>query len=387
MKTIKIILFPIGDFDTAGNKRLKNLEKYLMKQEGVEVYILKLLAGKSNQSKRNPLFYLSLFLYLFINIFYVSGVLIKQKKKGAINFLYFYEGYNLRFYRIIIAKLAGYKILIDLVENPHSMSYVKSITQKLKLFYFHFFYKAIPYYVTGLVVVSKFLQNLVKKDFTKDIPVFHLPVSFDPDDFNAAVKPYRHPAIFYGGSYGNNYDFDSLFKAFNNIVKEHPSATLYLSGKADESIKQMVKSKIEKNCNVEFLGFLDEELYYTTICNMDILCMPRNNSIQANAGFPFKLAEYLATGKPVIASRVSDVADYITDADAYIYEPGEYKEIEGIINKILSNPQQAGITGNNGKQKAVKYFSAGTATQQFYQYLLTLYRVLIKKTDLSICSI
>lgn len=372
MKKIKLILFPIGSHDTAGNKRLNILSKYLHKNHEVEVYTIQLRTPSKVYSKFNPLFYILYFTYSFINIFYVIHILVKQKKSGAANFLYFYEGNNIRLHRIIIAKLLRYKILIDLVENPNSMSYVKSIIQKIKTFYFLLFYKNIPLYANGLVVVSKYLKSKTETDFKNRIPVYHLPVSFDPDDFNAQLIPKNVPTIFYGGSYGNNYDFDSLFISFNEVVKDFPALQLCLSGKVDASVKEIINKYIQKQENIVYLGFLDEAVYYQTICSMDILCMPRNNTIQANAGFPFKLAEYLATGNAVIASRVSDIAEYLTDNDAFIYEAGDYKKMESIIRDILKNNEAVRFMGDNGKKKAEIYFGAGNVTAQFYDYLVRL---------------
>ena len=57
--------------------------------------------------------------------------------------------------------------------------------------------------------------------------------------------------------------------------------------------------------------------------------MTRTDSAYANAGFPFKLGEFLASGKPVIASNVSDVGKFFTDRhDTMLVKPGECKEID-----------------------------------------------------------
>lgn len=53
------------------------------------------------------------------------------------------------------------------------------------------------------------------------------------------------------------------------------------------------------------LGFLVDSAYSDTLSSAGILCMPRiNNGYAYAVGFPFKLGEYLATGKPVIATAV-----------------------------------------------------------------------------------
>jgi glycosyltransferase involved in cell wall biosynthesis len=371
MKKLKIIFFPIGEHDTAGNKRLKNLAKYLYITGNSDVYFLYPYSDKLKR-KSGSIFYLLKFVFLIIDLFRVLYILVRERRKRYLNFLYFYEGRHIMLHRIIAAKILGYKILIDLTENPNPLSYTKSKTQKARAIYFLCLYKIIPYYASGIVVVTKYLKNKIEKDFNYKVPVFLLTVTFDSDDFKVLSQPSDYPTIFYGGSYGNNYDFDSLFKAFNNIVPEFPKLKLVLSGKIGDDMLKQIKQQIVHKENLIFLGFLLEDQYYETICSMDILCMPRNNSIHANAGFPFKLAEYLATGKPVITSRVSDVSDYITDNDAFIYDPFDFKKLESFIRFILNNPDESLVVGKNGKLKAHKCFDAVNSSHDFYKFIANL---------------
>jgi glycosyltransferase involved in cell wall biosynthesis len=368
MKKLKFIFLPIGAHDIAGNKRLKNLSKYLLLNHQAEVVFLYPLADKL-LIRSKPLFILIKFLSLFIDIFRIVFVLIKEKAKDSSNYLYFYEGRHLMIHRIAVAKLLGYKILIDLVEDPNPLSYSKSITHKLRVIYFLGIYKLIPIFANGIIVVTKYLKYKIENDFNETVPVFLLTVTFDPDDFRKPSKPFPFPSIFYGGSYGDNYDFDSLFMAFNNLIPEYPELRLVLSGKIENEMAKKINEKILEPENILFLGFLSEDEYYYTICGMNILCMPRNNSLHANAGFPFKLAEYLATGNPVITSRVSDVSDYLEDDEAFIYEPLDYKKIEFYIRYILSNPEEASRTGERGKLRAGKLFAADSVERDFVEFI------------------
>jgi glycosyltransferase involved in cell wall biosynthesis len=368
MKQLKIIFFPIGEHDTAGNKRLKNLSRNLLDYENIKEYFFS-PSGDSVKSASGIVGKLKKIILLFADIFRILYILIREREKGSRNILYFYEGRHLMLHRIMAAKILGYKILIDLVENPNALSHTKSITQKIRILYFLFMYKLMPLYANGIIVVSKYLKNKVVEDFKEKVPVLLMPVSYDSDDFKCEKQQYGYPTIFYGGSYGSNYDFDSLFKAFNSVIAEFPQLRLCLSGNIDDSMIKRISEAVTKPENIVFLGFLDEAVYYTTICSMNILCMPRNNTIHANAGFPFKLAEYLATGNPVITSRVSDVADYIADNEAFIYEPGDYGKMASVIKDIFSDPEHANKVGQRGKNKAEKCFDARSVSHEFYQFI------------------
>lgn len=383
MEKIKIIIFPIGDHDIAGNKRLINLAKYLRTSQNVNICFLNLYAKKS--IKRDfacILSYLFRSFYFVFNIFYVLYFLYHEREKGLKNILYFYEGEHLLLHRIIAARLLGYKILIDLVENPNSINYTTSVIRKIRVLHFLLLYRIMPLYASGIIVVSKYLKNKIIADFKNKVPVFLLPVSFDPDDYGIDLQQFNYPTIFYGGSYGNNYDFNSLFKAFNNIIIGFPSLKMFLSGKICDEVLNQINNQITSKENLVLLGFMSEKEYFQMICSMDILCMPRNNTTHANAGFPFKLAEYLATGKPVVTSRVSDVSDYITEEDAYIYDPGDFEKLENIIKFILTNPNKARLVAENGRKKAHLYFNANFLTSGFMQFVQTS-TCKLKKTNLN----
>ncbi len=69
--------------------------------------------------------------------------------------------------------------------------------------------------------------------------------------------------------------------------------------------------------------------------NSDVLCMCRKESGFANAGFPFKLGEYLATGNPVICTKVSDVEYYLDNEDVYLIDPGCPDQISASLERIM----------------------------------------------------
>ena len=50
--------------------------------------------------------------------------------------------------------------------------------------------------------------------------------------------------------------------------------------------------------------------------------MARPDSRQARGGFPTKLGEYLATGKPVCVTKVGEITVYLEDnVSAFLAEP------------------------------------------------------------------
>jgi glycosyltransferase involved in cell wall biosynthesis len=85
--------------------------------------------------------------------------------------------------------------------------------------------------------------------------------------------------------------------------------------------------------------------------------MPRIDIGYAQAGFPFKLGEYLATGKPVIASSVSDIPELLKNRqDVMLVPPGNSCAIVDAVEFLIVHPEQAFDIGASGRLSARKLF-------------------------------
>ncbi len=111
-------------------------------------------------------------------------------------------------------------------------------------------------------------------------------------------------------------------------------------------------------------------ILYAALNAATILCMTRIDIGYANAGFPFKLGEFLATGKPVIASRVSDVECMLENRrEAMLVEPGDSDGIVATAEYLIGNPDQAAAIGMKGRAKAKILFDHRKQGQALLTFL------------------
>lgn len=88
-----------------------------------------------------------------------------------------------------------------------------------------------------------------------------------------------------------------------------------------------------------------------------VLVLPRPASRQAEGGFPTKLGEYLATGRPVVATSVGDLPRYLSaGVDCVMVEPGEPTRLATSFVSIAENYRQADSIGQAGKRLADSVF-------------------------------
>jgi glycosyltransferase involved in cell wall biosynthesis len=129
-----------------------------------------------------------------------------------------------------------------------------------------------------------------------------------------------------------------------------------------EKILEMISSSQYRE-RIEYMGYLEDDEYYALLGECDILCMTRVASKFAQAGFPFKLGEYLATGRAVVASNVGDVGLYLADRkNALIVEPDSSESIAKALEFLISNPDEAKKIGHEGRKLAKEKFNAKTLT-------------------------
>jgi len=89
----------------------------------------------------------------------------------------------------------------------------------------------------------------------------------------------------------------------------------------------------------------------------DILVIPRVEDAVSSISFPSKLPEYLAMGKPVVASATSDAHRVITnDADGFIFPPGNTETFIEILYKLKDKKLRERI-GKSARDTALRNFS------------------------------
>lgn len=75
-------------------------------------------------------------------------------------------------------------------------------------------------------------------------------------------------------------------------------------------------------------------------------------------GLPLVILEAMAAGKPVIASNISGIPEAVIDGATGILVPSQNeKELAGAILDLLTNSIKRKLMGENGKERASKYFS------------------------------
>jgi len=243
----------------------------------------------------------------------------------------------------------------------------------------------------GFIVMTKILIEYYSHLAKKSATFIHIPMTVDLNRFNEEniVSPNipKDNYIAYCGNLGHHGKdgVDILIKAFKIAISKKNDFKLLLIGGTSpsqkheiEKLKRLVKS-LELEKDVIFTGKINRNLIPSYLKYSKILVLARPTSKQAEGGFPTKLGEYLATGKPVIVTKVGEIPDYLKDGvNAFLAEPDSVKSFANKLTEVFENYTHAIKIGIEGRKTAIKFFDYRTQGKALHSFLIRLKNKYIK---------
>lgn len=355
--------YPIG---MAGTKRIRLFAESLAANRAiVNVFIyaksngLNNAAGLFNKVKYQLVKFK--YIYSILGNKYLNQQLVNLYNKQKKNIIYIYGGLNIETVKLLsFASNLGYKIIIDLVEDysvhNEKISFRLALRYKINIF----INRKMISYVSGFIVISNFLKKKLESYKIDNNNIQLIPISAE-NLFHKSDKIQKRDnfRFLYTGTYGIKDGIDFMLDAYKKLFNKHPNIELILTGKTGRISKNYEYLKnLDANYNIRFLGTIPETEYYDFLQDSDALLMTRIGSKYANSGFPFKLGEYLATGRPVIATDISDIKLYLLDKiDIILANPSDSDSLYEAMDYTLLNYQKCIKIGQNGRNAALKYFN------------------------------
>ena len=169
---------------------------------------------------------------------------------------------------------------------------------------------------------SKYNKNSIMVGQGCDLSVFKTKVD---DNVPKDLKPIKGPIIGYVGSLTTlRLDVDIL----KYIASERPNWSIVLIGPEDENFKDTQLHQIK---NIHFLGFKEIEALSSYVSRFDVAMNPQVVNEITIGNYPRKIDEYLALGKPVVATHTRAM-DMFSD---YVYLANTKEDYVTLIEKAL----------------------------------------------------
>lgn len=258
---------------------------------------------------------------------------------------------------LLAAKFTRTAIFNEITEHPH----VIFASQKYKQIGNFVYDGLLLRRFSGMIVISTALERHVR-GLAPSMPVYVMPPIAE-----APVSPPTGdilPGLFtYAGSLSEPKDgVISLVRAFDTVHRQRPDARLHIFGHGSASQRAALDAEIVARGLAEVVQVyqsITRDALMAAMGESDVLVHCRPSSQQANYGFPTKLAEYLSTGRPVVTTITSDIAQFLKDRDsAYLVPPDDTQAFARAMLLTLSDRALAAVVGACGRQVFDTHFRA-----------------------------
>jgi glycosyltransferase involved in cell wall biosynthesis len=217
------------------------------------------------------------------------------------------------------------------------------------------------------IVVTAKLKNVLQQDFkihTNKIFIIENGANtdlFKPIDKSSATKALNidkhNTYLCYVGMLYPWQGIDRLISAMPFVIGQFPEVRLLIVG--DGQMKTNLLDQAKK-LNIESKILFVGKVPYDTVpyyVNAGEICLCPTATEQRNirtGASPLKMCEYLACGKPVIASRASGLEFIEENNCGYLVNTESAQEFADKIIELLRDPQLARKMGENGRLYVLK---------------------------------
>lgn len=234
----------------------------------------------------------------------------------------------------------------------------------------------------GIFVISTALKNYFNKITKGKIPVEIVNMIVDPSRFefdqNKIISSSEDPYLAYCGSMEGEKDgIETLIRAFGKAIYQYSFCSdlkLTLIGDiSNKKLEQKLKRiAIESNCldSIVFTGKIARDKMPKLLSNAMALALARPSNKQAEGGFPTKLGEYLATGRPVIITSVGDIENFLIDGrNSFIAKPNDIEDFATQIGNVFCDYDRAKKIGDEGKKLIYNEFNYKVQCEKLISFI------------------
>ncbi|MEA3398224.1 MAG: glycosyltransferase family 4 protein [Patescibacteria group bacterium] len=240
-------------------------------------------------------------------------------------------------------KIKNYKTIFEMHYWPESKEKIfKRMIRKIDEFV-----------VITDILKEKLLKNDIKeKDIIVSpdgVDIDRFDINISKDDARAKINLLKDKNIimYVGHLYG--------WKGAHILAesaKEFDNNTIFVFvGGTDGDIEKF-KQKYQRD-NIIIAGRKKHEEVPVYMKAADILVLPNTKAKKISSHYtsPLKMFEYMASGRPIIASDLPSIREVLDNYNAIFFDPGKPIDLAKKINYILNNPDKAGVLVENSLEK------------------------------------
>jgi len=168
-----------------------------------------------------------------------------------------------------------------------------------------------------------------------------------------------------------------LFDVLAAVRRRFPDTCLVLVGDAPRKDLQFLESEVAArglSGHVQFAGFAETGRVYRWIRSADACLSPFRPAPILDVACPLKLLEYMALGRPVVASAHPEQSPVVRASGAGLVAAHEPEAFAAAVCRLLADPGTAAAMGRRGQRYVRRHRNAARLARRLERELLLLCR-------------
>jgi glycosyltransferase involved in cell wall biosynthesis len=242
----------------------------------------------------------------------------------------------------VIISIHSYDLLKPLKKIVPSLLY--RLYWYFKWYFNSFFLKQIQLFI----IPHKYFMNLIEKEnFKPNILIY-----YGKKLFKYSKLQHKRNLLFYG-RLAKEKGVSYLIQSMPEIINNFPDVNLTIVGAGPQKKElEYLINKLNISANVVFTGRITNEKLQKLRVQSDIILVP------STYDEPFGLVgvEAMSVGRPVIASRVGGIPEWLDDGKTgFLVDPGNSEQIAEKVIKLFSDKKLLEEMGKNAHKKAEQF--------------------------------
>jgi glycosyltransferase involved in cell wall biosynthesis len=150
--------------------------------------------------------------------------------------------------------------------------------------------------------------------------------------------------IVYAGTFEPYQGLDILIRAFHRVAERRPDTRLLMVGGTARQVEEMKRLANQEGLNgrCTFTGRVSKREATSLLDRADVLVSPRREGTNT----PLKVYEQLASGKPLVATRIGSHTQVLSDEVCFLVDPEPEAMAAGILSALEDTPKLRELVAN-----------------------------------------
>lgn len=179
-----------------------------------------------------------------------------------------------------------------------------------------------------------------------------------------SIHTHTPKTLGYFGTFGEKDGVDTMLSAFSAARRQMPDLTFVLSGRADVIPDTWPEG-------VSYTGPFPLNSLAERLQSCDTLILNRRDDAYSRHGFPIKLAEYTASGIPVLLCDFPFYREFFSDDEVWYFKPDSAADLSRAILARYSHPEKAQRMAQNARNICLQRFSPRATANELLEHLRT----------------